>query len=86
MKKLVCAAVCAGTVTCLAGVAIDCSADRVKTNLDVGFKRIGTLVQRGVADIGNVYDQFQRFLGMVACLVVVPIASLAWTSRRRRRR
>ena len=53
MKKLVCAAVCAGTVTCLAGVAIDCSADRVKTNLDVGFKRIGTLVQRGIDDIGE---------------------------------
>ena len=40
--------ICAGSVTCLAGVAIDRSADRVKTNLDVGFKRIGTLVPRGV--------------------------------------
>lgn len=45
--------ICAGSVTCLAGVAIDRSADRVKTNLDVGFKRIGTLVPRGVDEIGE---------------------------------
>ena len=34
-------------------MAIDRSADRVKTNLDVGFKRIGTLVPRGVDEVGE---------------------------------